>query len=117
MLPIDLLPAMPSEKLLTIDSSFVLTGLGVLVRSAAGQPAEALRRFALYTMLPVELELADGRRHPTTASVEEVAHPSPADGPLPPPEPALLLHLAEALDVPPGTVVWLSAEPTPPEWL
>lgn len=106
----------PLEKLLTIDSSFVLTGLGVLVRSAAGQAAEPLRRFALYTTLPVELVFTAGRHHATTASVEEVAG-SHSDGSPAPPEPALLLHLTEPLDVPPGTEVWLSAEPAPADGL
>ncbi|UOQ54352.1 hypothetical protein [Hymenobacter cellulosivorans] len=104
------------KKLLTIDSGFVLTGLGVLVRSPAEQAAEPLRRFALYTTLPVELVFADGRHYSTTASVEEVAR-SHADGSPARPEPALLLHLTEPLDVPPGTEVWLSAEPAPTDWL
>ncbi|UOQ73572.1 hypothetical protein [Hymenobacter cellulosilyticus] len=105
------------EKLLTIDSSFVLTGLGVLVRSPAGLAAEPLRRFTLYTTLAVKLVFADGQGYSTTASVEEIARPSSDDQPTPP-EPALLLHLTDSLELPPGTEVWLTQEPAPAaDWL
>jgi hypothetical protein len=102
------------QKLLTIESSFVLTGLGVLVRGQAA-PTEPLRRFALHTALAVELRYADGTTTTATASVEEVTRAAPDAGGAVLPEVALLLQLPESLELLPGTEVWLTG--IPPDWV
>lgn len=103
---------MTPEKLLTIESSFVLTGLGVLVRGQPGKVSdELLRRFALHTALAVVLRFADGTAAAATGSVEEVTRAAPDAGDAPLPEAALLLQVPELLDLLPSTEVWLTEVP------
>ncbi|TGE19745.1 hypothetical protein [Hymenobacter elongatus] len=98
---------MKTEKLLTVESSFVLTGLGVFVRG--DDRGQALRQFGPHTTLAVRLVFADGQQAATTASVEEITRAAPADAPAPPAEYALLLQLPHAPPLPPGTEVWLAS--------
>ncbi|TGE26441.1 hypothetical protein [Hymenobacter metallicola] len=106
-----------SEKLLTVDSSFVLTGLGVLVRTnpETGQPR--LLHYPLHTVLAVVLVFADGPPMTATASVEEVTRSSPLAAQAMLTEYALLLQLPEPVAVPAGTEVWLAAEQPADPWL
>ncbi|MCB2380069.1 hypothetical protein LGH70_20915 [Hymenobacter sp. BT635] len=101
---------MKATHLLTVESSFVLTGLGVLVRGAAA--AEAFSQFDRHTALAVVLVLADGREIHTVASVEEITRPAPTSGMPALTEHALLLQLPKPVALPPGTEVRLSEQPS-----
>ncbi|MCB2409248.1 hypothetical protein [Hymenobacter lucidus] len=110
---------MNPEKLLTIESGFVLTGLGVLVRDIPDEAAQQrLRQFALHSALAVVLVFADGTELTATASVEEITRASPTNTQVTLTEYALLLQLPDLPELPPaGTEVWLTNQLTPSEWL
>ena len=107
---------MTTEQLLPIETSFALTGLGVLVRRPEPKPGR-LGQFGLHAALHVKLLLTDGTEVAIVASVEEVTRPAPTDTSLATTEYALLLQLTEPLPVPAGTEVWLSEQPADDDWL
>ncbi|TGE20530.1 hypothetical protein E5K00_21285 [Hymenobacter aquaticus] len=98
---------MQPTLLLTVESSFVLTGLGVLARG----PAPALAPYARHTALAVALVWAGGRELTAVATVEEITQPSPTDPSLTLTAPALLLQLPEPAELPAGTEIWLTEQP------
>lgn len=88
--------------LLHVATTWPLPGLGLLALPAG--PTPNLGSYALHTALAVEAVGADGERHAAIATVEEVTRPNepnlPARG--------LLLDFGKALELLPGTAVWLS---------
>ncbi|UYZ61502.1 hypothetical protein [Hymenobacter weizhouensis] len=94
---------MQNQLLMQVETSFPLTGLGVLVLPVP--PAPALAAYGLHTTLPVRLVLPSGEEATGLGSVEEVTRPGAAGAPASTGRALLLTHEG-AGPLPAGTLLY-----------
>ena len=94
--------------LLRVAAAWPLPGLGLL--ALPDGPTPALAAYTLHAALAVEAGLPGGTRRAATATVEEVTRPDAAETPVR----GLLLDFGGAVELGPGTEIWLIEPETPP---
>ncbi|QDA61750.1 hypothetical protein [Hymenobacter jejuensis] len=101
---------MAKQLLLTVASSFRLTGLGLLVTPQEDN-TQSLSKFDLHTKLEVNLVFPDGHQEAATASIEEMSRQTGADdAPAYYDEHVLLLESDLIREVPIGTEIWWAGQ-------
>jgi hypothetical protein len=94
---------MKQQRLLQVEESVLLTGLGVLLFPAAAAPA--LAQFSLHTALALTLRWPTGQQQAAIGSVEEVSRPGATPEAGHTETRTLLLTHEAATPVPAGTEV------------
>jgi len=100
---------MPPQPLLTVATSFRLTGLGIL--AVPSTDSAALRQFTLHTKLLVTLTFPSGQHETMPASIEEMSRQVETEtGPAYRDIYVLLLESDELEQVPAGTEISWAGE-------